>query len=115
MIRIVSLLILFLLFNSTIRGQVILKIEIKNLVNNSGQLVMDFRDGEDQEIKAVYEKITNNQSVTTVNDLEPEKYSFKYFHDKNNNEKLDTYWIGAPNEGYGFSNNAKAKFGPPKF
>ena len=115
MIRILTVLILCLLFSFTIRGQVNLKIEILNLVNNSGSLVMDFRDGDDKEVKAISEKITDKLCVIKVNDLKPGKYSFKYFHDKNNNKKLDTNWIGIPKEGYGFSNNAKAKFGPPKF
>jgi uncharacterized protein (DUF2141 family) len=48
--------------------------------------------------------------------LKPGKYAFKYFHDENNNnKKMDTNVIGIPKEGYGFSNNAKGRFGPPDF
>ena len=43
------------------------------------------------------------------------KYAFRFFHDENSNGKLGTNWLGIPNEGFGFSNNAKGTFGPPAF
>jgi uncharacterized protein (DUF2141 family) len=42
-------------------------------------------------------------------------YSFRFFHDENENEDIDTNWLGIPREGFGFSNNPKMLFGPPKF
>ena len=36
-------------------------------------------------------------------------------HDKNGNDKLDKNAFGIPTEPYGFSNNPKRGFGPPKF
>ncbi len=43
------------------------------------------------------------------------RYSIKAFHDENNNSKLDTNFLGMPTERYGFSNNARGRFGPPSF
>ena len=43
------------------------------------------------------------------------RYSIKAFHDENNNSKLDTNFAGMPTERYGFSNNARGRFGPPSF
>ncbi len=37
------------------------------------------------------------------------------YHDENDNEKLDRNPMGIPSEGYGFSNGAIAKYGPPQF
>ena len=37
------------------------------------------------------------------------------YHDENGNKKLDTNFVGMPKEGYGFSNGAASKFGPPSF
>ena len=34
------------------------------------------------------------------------------FHDKNNDGRLNTWPIGMPSEPYGFSNNARGRFGP---
>jgi uncharacterized protein (DUF2141 family) len=47
--------------------------------------------------------------------LEAGDYSVMLFHDENGNGKMDTNMFGIPTEGYGFSNNAKGRFGPPKF
>ena len=33
----------------------------------------------------------------------------------NGNEKLDTNLVGIPSEPYGFSRNARGRFGPPSF
>ena len=113
--RFIAALILFSLFQISVKGQVSLKIVITNLENNEGRVILDFKDGHNKEIKAFYEKIVNKQCIITINNLKPGKYSFKYIHDKNNNNKLDTNLIGMPKEGFGFANNALKKFGPPDF
>ena len=50
-----------------------------------------------------------------IEDLNPGNYAFRYFHDKNENDEMETNWMGLPTEGFGFSNNAKGLFGPPSF
>lgn len=106
--------ILLVTFNIS-KAQATLTIVFKNLESNNGNVLVDFRDGNNKKIREFTEKITNNQCVIVISGLSLGKYSFKYFHDENKNNKLDTYWIGAPKEGYGFSNNAKGNFGPPDF
>lgn len=114
MIKILSI-ILLTIGSLSSSSQVTLKIVLKNLDSNDGTVIIDFRDDNDQHLKGFSGEISNNECTIVVDSLEIGKYSFKYFHDENNNKKLDTYWIGAPKEGYGFSNNAKGKFGPPPF
>ena len=41
-------------------------------------------------------------------------YAVAVIHDENGNNRLDTA-LGIPREGYGFSNDAAVRFGPPKF
>ena len=41
-------------------------------------------------------------------------YAVAVIHDENGNSRLDTL-AGIPREGYGFSNDAPVRFGPPKF
>ena len=48
-------------------------------------------------------------------DVAPGTYGINAFHDANNNEELDRNLVGLPLEDYGFSNNARGRFGPPKF
>ena len=42
-------------------------------------------------------------------------YAIGLYVDSNKNEKLDTNFFGIPKEQFGFSNNAKGRFGPPSF
>jgi len=47
--------------------------------------------------------------------IEPGTYAVSVFQDENSNGKLDRNFLGIPSEPYGFSNDARASFGPPKF
>lgn len=95
------------------KSQNILTIEISDLNSNTGTVLLELNDGENKFIKGVTSKIINNACIITIENLKTGKYAFKFFHDENNNKELDTNWIGIPKEGFGFSNNAKGKFGPP--
>ena len=46
--------------------------------------------------------------------IPPGTYAIGVYIDENDNEQLDTNFVGMPKEQYGFSNNARA-FGIPKF
>ncbi len=50
-----------------------------------------------------------------LNDLPFGSYAIKVHHDVNNNDKMDTNFIGIPKEPYGFSNDARGTFGPPSY
>ena len=47
-------------------------------------------------------------------DLAPGRYAVRLYQDVNDNRQLDSGLFGIPSEPYGFSNNPKARFGPPK-
>lgn len=96
-------------------AQISLTIEIQNLRSNAGEILLQIYDENQNKIKGVYGKIVDKKSVIIIENLIAGKYAFKYFHDENKNDKLDSNWLGIPNEGYGFSNNAKGTFGPPSF
>ncbi|MCY4342626.1 MAG: DUF2141 domain-containing protein [Gammaproteobacteria bacterium] len=52
-------------------------------------------------------------SLTLVADgLPPGEYAIRVMHDRNGNDELDVNFVGLPIEPYGFSNNAKGRFGP---
>ena len=106
--------IIFLLSSFTSIGQTTLTVHINELKNNKGQIVLDIQDENKNSVKAVFGKIENNSCTMRVENLKPGKYVFRYFHDENIDKELNTNLIGMPKEGFGFSNNAKGKFGPPK-
>ena len=96
-------------------GQVALTVEIDQLRNNNGKLLLELNNEDEEVIQGFSETIANNRCVIVIKDLKPGKYAFKFFHDENNDEEINTNFMGIPKEGYGFSNNAKGTFGPPSF
>jgi len=49
----------------------------------------------------------------TLAGLRPGVYAVKSFHDRDGNGRMNFNPLGMPLEPYGFSNNARAPFGPP--
>ncbi len=63
-----------------------------------------------QEVKAEKEVC-----IITFANLPNGEYACSIFHDVNDNGILDTGPFGIPREPWGFSNNARGRFGPPDF
>ena len=59
--------------------------------------------------------ISNRQAVCEFQGVAAGVYAISAFHDANANGTLDTGLLGIPREGVGASNDAKGRFGPPKF
>ena len=60
-------------------------------------------------------EMKDGRATATFSDLDPGEFAISAYRDKNNNGRLDTGFAGKPTEPYGFSNDAKGRFGPPKF
>lgn len=50
-----------------------------------------------------------------IEGITPDNYAIAAFQDENNDEKVNTNFLGIPKEPTGASNGAKGKMGPPKF
>ncbi len=110
------LILLLLLFKPIISfAQFSLTVEITGLRNNNGNLLYELFDKNHKSLIVGNEFITNNKCLIVIDNLKPAKYGFNYIHDENKNKKLDTKMLIIPKEGYGYSNNPDAKFGPPAF
>jgi len=92
-----------------------LRIEIEGLRNSCGQMQLELKNEKEKQIKVVTKSISNNICIIFIEDIKSGKYGFRFFHDENNNEKLDVNGLGIPKEGFGYSNNPKNYFGPPSF
>jgi uncharacterized protein (DUF2141 family) len=57
----------------------------------------------------------DTESVTYRFEIPAGNYAIGIFIDTNANEALDRNFLQMPTEQYGFSNNAKGRFGPPSF
>ena len=60
-------------------------------------------------------KVRKSQARCTFEDIPPGTYAIGVIHDENMNGELDANRFGVPTEGYGFSNDARARLGPPTF
>jgi uncharacterized protein (DUF2141 family) len=60
-------------------------------------------------------EITGKVSEVIFENVPFGDYAVAVFHDENNNEEMDTNFLGIPSEAYGFSNGAEGTFGPPDF
>lgn len=66
-------------------------------------------------VRTVMVDRTGPVTATTLTDLEPGRYVVAVFHDTDGNGRLSTWPVGLPKEAYGFSRNARGRFGPPSF
>ncbi len=54
-------------------------------------------------------------TLVTIPTLPPGDYAVQAFHDENSNDAVDQGLFGIPQEGVGFSRDAKIVFSPPKW
>ncbi len=60
-------------------------------------------------------RVRGGQAQVILQGVPVGEYAVAVVHDENNNNKLDTNWLGMPREGIGMSNNARGRLGPPKY
>ena len=98
-----------------------LTLVVPGLASNDGKVIIalfDSAEGFEKDgafVRSAFVEPENRGAVWTFGDLPFGEYAVRLFHDENGNEKLDTNWVGIPKERYGFSNDARGKFGPPGY
>ena len=99
-----------------------LNLSIQNINKAKGNIMVAIFKGEEnflKDDKAVASKIALVEKIgaldLTFPNLPYGEYSVAVYHDVNGNQKLDTNLFGVPTEPYGFSNNARSKWGAPKY
>ena len=66
-------------------------------------------------VRADVVEIMDQQGTWTVEELPYGTYAVLVHHDINTSGTMERHWYGKPKEPTGASNDASAKFGPPKF
>jgi len=59
--------------------------------------------------------VVHNQAVASFSEMPYGDYAIKAFHDENNSGKFVVGAFGRPKVEFGYSNDARAAFGPPPF
>ena len=96
-----------------------LTVTIENIKSVEGKMFVAVYNKEDKFLKTPYlgkiSKIEGKSCTVTFEGLAVGTYAVSVYHDKNNNDKLDTNFLGIPKEDYGCSNNAKGIMSAPKW
>jgi uncharacterized protein (DUF2141 family) len=91
-------------------------LQVQGINKAKGELRIAMFDSKDaytkEPVYAVVLPVDDDKVEWTVPNLPFGEYAIAVYHDKNTNGKLDTNFLGIPKEDYGFSNNARGKFGP---
>ena len=96
-------------------------VEVTNLRNSKGRVAVAVFASEkafpeqSRALRGKLTKINKGRAKVKFEGLKPGTYAVAVLHDENKNDKMDFNLLGMPLEGYGFSNNASAMFGPPSF
>jgi uncharacterized protein (DUF2141 family) len=59
--------------------------------------------------------ITSSTVTWTVEEVPTGMWAVSVLHDEDGNGEMATGWMGQPSEGWGTSNDARGRFGPPSF
>lgn len=117
-ILIIAMLISSTVFSQTENTQDIV-VNMTNFNSNEGKVHIGLFDSEADFLKVRVQgligSIENKVCSVTLKDVTAGVYAISIYHDENDNDKLDTNFMGIPKEDTGCSNNAPARFGPPKW
>jgi uncharacterized protein (DUF2141 family) len=103
-------------------GSGVLSVGVRGLRSDAGHVLFvlyadagAFPDDDSKAVRKAKESIHGGVSRATWRDVPHGTYAVAVVHDENDNEKLDTNFLGIPKEGIGASNGAQGRMGPPKW
>ena len=115
----VIIFLLIFLGTFTLYAQNRVEVEIYNFESNKGQALVGLYNSKASFLQKEYRgkivKVANNKAVLTFEGLPNGFYAVTVIHDEDGNEDLTTNFLGIPKESIGASNDAPARFGPPKW
>jgi len=96
-----------------------LTVVIRNVRSDTGTVAAALYQSEKEFMKKTWQSRSTPSRLGEVQlvfeNIPAGDYAISVMHDVNKNGELDKNPIGIPKEGFGFSNDAFGKFGPPKF
>lgn len=94
-----------------------LTVKIDNIKANTGNIMLAVYNRNNFLKDRLIQKVVsaNSTSLTISFSLPYGEYAIATYQDLNVNQKLDTNFVGIPQEPYGFSNNYRPKFRAPNF
>ncbi len=100
-------------------------VNIEGLKSGNGGVSITLFDSKNQKyfptkpefaINKEYKDLNGKDKIEfNFNNLPEGEYAAFAYHDEDGNKKINTNFVGIPTEGYGATQGAKNKFGPPKY
>ena len=94
-------------------------VHVQGLTSDDGNLRFVLFDSKEnflkRPVRAEIVEISNRQGTWTVADIPLGEYAVLVHHDVDGSGKMERHWYGKPKEPTGASNDAPARFGPPKY
>ena len=115
----VALVLVSLPAHSQANGKI--TVQVMGLRNDNGVVRCGLYNSADgfrkpgREFRGVVAKISGGKADCVFDDVPPNVYAVALFHAEHNEAELTYGFFGAPNQGYGFSNNPDTSFGPASF
>ncbi len=116
-----TLILLFLLAPLISVAQHKLTVEVSGVEHGNGSILVAVYDSEDSFLDSdkMFSGGSNTASegetIVIIENLPKGEYALAIFHDENDNEVLDTNFIGIPKEPISFSIGKMKTFGPPPY
>jgi uncharacterized protein (DUF2141 family) len=96
-----------------------LTVDVSGFKNNKGKIMIGVYNSEANFLKKTFlgkiASIKDKKAQAVFENVSPGIYAVSVYHDENENNKLDTNFLGIPKESYASSNDAKGFMGPPKY
>lgn len=96
-----------------------LNIDVINIKSATGKVFVALFNANgfsaNESLQGTVAEVSGSTVRVSFEGVAPGTYGIKLYHDVNGNGKLDRNLIGMPSEPYGFSNDAPARMGPPRW
>jgi len=110
---------LMISLSATLFAQGKVEVTVKNIQELKGTIRMAVYSGEgnfmEKELTSKNVKVTGKEVIVVFENVKAGEYAISTYHDVDNNNELNTGFMGIPKEPYGFSNDARGTFGPPTY
>lgn len=98
------------------------QVEVKAIRNQKGNIrciLWRSAEGFPRDVTRGFQRkeaeIQAGRATLSFTEVPAGQYAVSCIHDENRNKDFDSNFMGIPKEGYGFSNNARGRLGPPSF
>ncbi len=94
-------------------------VELRSIEGKVGITLFNAAEGfptePEKAIDKKYVEIYNKTAEAIFENVPVGKYAIAVYHDEDENQEIETNFIGIPREGTGSSNNPKSRMGPPRY